>query len=216
MTLHKKACFFGKWHGQGFIINRLPATNPGLVRFSAPCFIKSTGWSVGLSFGSQKRSTFALCMSSAAEKALLGKGGVTTTGIELACAFGTNYHCERADVIAAATSGSLGTVGNSNGSGTMIDLSYARVQMEVDHAKNKEAYGGDVDINPYDLLHGQVPPPKELAPLYGQLSSIVVFEQADEEKVVSAPSRVSASLERLTTGRDPEKDIVMGNGRVVS
>ena len=80
-------------------------------------------------------------------------------------------------------------------------------------AKNAAAYGSDV--KPSQILDGTVEPPADLQPLYAELSLIV--HQAQSERPISNPARVSASLERFSAGVDPEQGhIVLDDGTVFS
>lgn len=81
--------------------------------------------------------------------------------------------------------------------------------MEVDVEKNALFYGKDATV--YDILNGNILPPLEFQPLYAELGRIV----NKVEHPSAGPSRVSASLERFSTGANPDSYMVMNDGVVV-
>jgi len=81
-------------------------------------------------------------------------------------------------------------------------------KMEVDVDKNRAAYG---DVSPATILHGDMDPPHEFQPLYGELSRIV----NRVERPSANPARVSASLERYSAGHDPDRVMVLPDGAVI-
>lgn len=67
----------------------------------------------------------------------------------------------------------------------------------------------DAGVTPGQVLHGGVEAPREMAPLFGLLNSIL----GTVERVTPA-ARVSASLERYTSGYDPDRRMVLPDGTV--
>lgn len=81
--------------------------------------------------------------------------------------------------------------------------------MAVDTVKCAVAYGENTTAQ--DILSGKVPSPPEFNPLYGEFSRIV--HAVDRPSV--NPARMSASLERFSTGRDPERLMVLPDGVII-
>jgi hypothetical protein len=65
-------------------------------------------------------------------------------------------------------------------------------------------------VTPLQVLAGGVESPREMAPLLGEVNAVVGTVER-----VTPPARVSASLERFTTGYDPDRRIVMPDGAVL-
>jgi hypothetical protein len=75
--------------------------------------------------------------------------------------------------------------------------------ISVDKEKCRKMYGENVDIK--NILNDKVvDPPPAMSPLYGELSRIINCM----EKVSVNPARTSASLERFSTGVDPDQALV--------
>ena len=81
--------------------------------------------------------------------------------------------------------------------------------MTVDMAKHKALYD---DVTPLQVLAGAVEAPPEMQPLYAELSLMV----HDCERPTTSPGRVSASLERFSTGYDPDRVMVRDDGQVAA
>ena len=86
--------------------------------------------------------------------------------------------------------------------------SFARLlaRQEVDDEKNAETYGAGVAAR--DILNTR-DPPAEFQPIYGEMNRIV-----NRVERCSSVSRTSASLERFSTGRDPDQVMVQSDGSV--
>jgi hypothetical protein len=154
--------------------------------------------------------------------------GTYVSGIELSACCGRNKHQERADMISASLhDSSLKTVGFSTVSGCMLDMSYVRIRMTIDQDRNKNVYGVDKQGNmartPRSILHttnssdtgnvgtvggGDNVDKKEEEGMEGFYNHIRRMS-AGVEVVSMEPSRASASLERMTSGRDPERAVVL-------
>lgn len=80
--------------------------------------------------------------------------------------------------------------------------------MRADTETNRAIYG---NVDPKTILTDDVAPPSEFQPLYGELNRIV----NRVERVSFNPSRTSASLERFSAGVDPDRVLVLNNGRVI-
>lgn len=80
--------------------------------------------------------------------------------------------------------------------------------VKADTETNTAIYG---NIDPKTILSNAVAPPSEFQPLYGELNRIV----NRVERVSFNPSRTSASLERFSAGVDPDRVLVLNNGRVL-
>lgn len=78
----------------------------------------------------------------------------------------------------------------------------------MDAAKHAAVYG---DLSPTAVLAGAVEAPAEMQPLYADLSLMV----CDCERAAASPARVSASLERYSTGFDPDNVMVDGEGHAL-
>ena len=79
-------------------------------------------------------------------------------------------------------------------------------RQEVDDEKNAETYGAGVAAR--DILNTR-DPPAEFQPIYGEMNRIV-----NRVERCSSVSRTSASLERFSTGRDPDQVMVQSDGSV--
>jgi len=80
--------------------------------------------------------------------------------------------------------------------------------VRADTETNRAIYG---NVDPKTILTDDVAPPSEFQPLYGELNRIV----NRVERVSFNPSRTSASLERFSAGVDPDRVLVLNNGRVI-
>lgn len=207
-SLSKTACLLGVSRGTGFVINRLPSPHPSMIRWSAPCFVSVRLTSLGLSFGRRSVSSFTACMTKDVKQQLASSGKIGEAGFEIACSCGASLQ-DRAELIGGScTGGMLGTVGVNKVSGGLVDFSFAGGSLRVDTAKNAQVYGSDTSV--LAILEGKVPAPPEMQPLYSCLSTIVNHAQPPP-----CPSRVSASLERITAGFDPERRMVLDSGSVI-
>lgn len=81
--------------------------------------------------------------------------------------------------------------------------------MKVDMEKHRALYG---DVSPAQVLAGAVEAPPDMQPLYAELSLMV----HDCERTTTNPARVSASLERFSTGYDPDRVIVQDDGKTMT
>lgn len=82
-------------------------------------------------------------------------------------------------------------------------------KLSFDQQKNESLYGSGYD--PRTILSGAVEVPAEFQSLFGEISRIV----DRVERPSANPSRTSASLERFSTGVDPDAALVMLNGTVI-
>lgn len=82
----------------------------------------------------------------------------------------------------------------------------------ADQKRNAAAYGAASSVLEI-LSGGAVPPPAEFSPLYAELSLIV---HGVEKTSGVGPGRVSASLERYSTGEDPDRSMVLAGGAVIA
>lgn len=207
----KIACVGGVASGQGILIVRLPTDNDTLIRWSTPVFLRVKYGSGGFSFGKAKRTTFAVGMTNHSLNSLVQTSkGHPLAGIDVNFGCGTSI-VERADVIAANAAGDLKTLGVTKLTGMMLDLSFVRGSLSVDQEKQIGLYGEKV--TPLQVLSGAVEPPPEMQPLYAELSLMIHMASPTP---MASPARVSASLERFSTGYDPDRvGVVMDNGQVV-
>lgn len=205
-TLEKKSLFYGSTRGHGIVIARLPSTHRTLVKWSSPLFISISSSSFGFSFGKQTTATFAVATSRTARKAFSSPTCHSMRGFEFNFACGTGLQ-DRSNVVSVNFSEDLGIIGISKVNGVAIDFGFvAKGGFIVDQAKCKAAYG---DVSPAQILSQQGP--SEFQPLYGELSRVV----ASVEHPSSNPARTSASLERFSSGRDPERVMVLPDGVVI-
>ena len=211
-TLDKTSCFLGRYTGHGIVIARLPAQHPNLVQWSAPLFIKISAKSIGFSFGKHTSSTFAVANSPAAKNAFTAPSGEGRRfkGADFNFAAGSSALRERSDVVSNnLIDGNIGYLGISKIGGVVFDLSFfVSGAMSVDSPKCHAVYG--TSATPAAIL--SMPGPAEFQPLYGELSRVV---STVERPSPFSPGRVSASLERFSAGRDPERIMVMSDGVVV-
>jgi lipid-binding SYLF domain-containing protein len=188
---------------------RLPTSNDTLIRWSAPVFLKVKYGSAGFSFGKCQRTTFAVGMTTDSLNNLVkSSSGHSIAGIDVNFGCGTSI-VERADVIAANAGGDLNTLGVTKVSGAMLDLSFARGSLRIDQERHAGLYG---DKTPSQVLSGAVEPPPEMQPLYSELSLMIHMA---EPKPIASPGRVSASLERFSTGYNPDHVVMTEDGEVV-
>ena len=179
--------------------------------------IKSKG--AGLLFGSQTRSVFAVCTTRQLEDMLLrggsGQAGAAKMkrpgsralrGMEFAMSCGEGFS-ERSDVLAVTFGEQLDLVSASQTAGPIFGAAFLSGVMELDSEKNAGIYG---DVNPADILN-TLAPPVEVQPIYGEMNRIV-----NRVERLSSVSRASSSLERFSTGRDPDSVIVLDDGSTVT
>jgi lipid-binding SYLF domain-containing protein len=201
---------FASLTGEGVMLKRLPSSHPSLVKWSAPLFLKIGAKGGGLLFGSQSKSTFAVCTTTQLEDALLGPGKTGSRplrGIEFAMSCGKGLS-EKTDIISVPFGEELDLVSISQTHGPILGFAWLGGTLSVDREKNMEIYGEGIDAR--DILSSSREPPPEFQPVYGELNRIV----NRVEKVSMNAARVSASLERFSTGRDPERVLVLEDGSV--
>ena len=209
------ACGIAALTGEGVLIKRLPSPPPTLIKWSAPLFIKIRSRGVGLIFGSQKRNAFAVCTTKQLEQLL----SLTTSsaasannhsrpvrGVEFAasCSAGVS---EKTDMVSVPFGEELDLVSMSHTTGPIFGVALLSGAMEVDTDKNADIYG--TEATAFDILNTR-DPPAEFQPIYGEMNRIV-----NRVERVSSVSRTSASLERYSTGRDPDRVMVLGDGSTV-
>lgn len=170
-------------------------------------------------FGSQTRSVFAVCTTRQLEDMLLrggsgqadaGKtkksGSRTLRGMEFAMSCGAGFS-DRSDMLAVTFGERLDLVSASQTAGPIFGVAFLSGVMELDAEKNAEVYG---DVRTMDILN-TLAPPAEFQPIYGEMNRIV-----NRVERLSSVSRASASLERFSTGRDPDSVIVLSDGSTVT
>jgi lipid-binding SYLF domain-containing protein len=207
-TLNKTSCFYGRASGSGIVISRLPTQHQALVQWSAPLFIKINSKSFGISFGKQSSSTFAVANSPTAKNAFTAPSGRHFKGLDFNFVAGSSLR-ERSDVVSNNfINGDIGFLGVSKIGGVALDLSFfVDGAVTVDSLKCHAVYGNSA--TPAQVL--TMPGPPEFQPLYGEFSRVV---STVERTSPFNPARTSASLERFSSGLDPERVMVMPNGRV--
>lgn len=207
-TTRKSSFLIGGGTGTGLVLARLPSPHPSLIRWSSPLFITLSYDSIGISFGRQTKSTMAVATGHTARHSFLSTSGRKIRGMDfnLSCGSGLS---EGADIISSNFSGEdIGMVGVSHTSGGILDLSFfVSGGMEIDTDKCSHVYGPSVA--PAEILAQQGP--AEFQPLYTELSRVVTTV----EHPTFNPARVSASLERFSAGKDPERVMVLPDGVVV-
>jgi len=240
------ACGVTALSGDGVLIKRLPSPHPTLIKWSAPLFIKIRSRGGGILFGTQKRNAFAVCTTRQLEELLLGKISSTSDskkvarpvrGIEFAMSCGSGVS-EKTDIISVPFGQELDLVSVSHTSGPIFGAAFLAGVMvgaehddlrpaldrpdaltraafarwlalqEVDAEKNAETYGAGVAAR--DILNTR-DPPAEFQPIYGEMNRIV-----NRVERCSSVSRTSASLERFSTGRDPDQVMVQSDGSVLA
>ncbi|PRW33059.1 hypothetical protein C2E21_8119 [Chlorella sorokiniana] len=203
----KTALLAGCASGDGILVTRLPTSHPTLIKFSAPLFLRINFNSLGLSLGRTRTRAFVACMGKQFQEQLLATGRRSLRGLDAAVLCGSALQ-ERSDFLTMnCAGGGIDMVGVSSVKGATFDISFAGGSISIDAARNSTAYGG---ATPAQIINGSVDPPPEMQPLYTELSLIVHQAQADRPS--SNPSRVSASLERFSTGTDPDQALVMNDG----
>lgn len=124
-------------------------------------------------------------------------------GIEFSMSCGVGLS-EKTDIVSVPFGEELDLVSATHTTGPIFGVAYLSGAMEIDREKNAEIYGANVD--PVDILNTREAP-AEFQPIYGEMNRIV-----NRVERVSSVSRVSASLERFSTGRDPDRVLVMNDG----
>lgn len=205
---------YGTMTGHGVLLKRLPSTHPSLIKWSSPLFVKIRARGGGLMFGKQQRLAFAVCTTTQLEDALLHGPDSATNGhsfkgieFELSCGAGNT---DKTNILSIPIGNSLDLVCVSQMSGAMFGCSLLSGSMRIDLEKNESIYGTDMDVG--TILTEDIPAPQEFQPLYGELNRIV----NRVEKVSMNAARVSASLERFSTGRDPERVLVLEDGTSIT
>lgn len=207
--LRKRACIYGGASGEGFIISRMPTPHESLVRWSAPCFITIRLTLAGLSFGTQTVESFTCCLNAHAKNEFVRKGERRVSGVDAAISCGRQFQ-DKADVL-SAPSDDFGTVGVNVTRSMILHIGYGWGAVAVDERKNAEAYGPDAATAAALLLpSSKVPEPREMQALLGILNTCI-----NTVERVTPPARVSASLERLTAGHDPDSHMILRDGTVI-
>jgi lipid-binding SYLF domain-containing protein len=182
-----------------------------LIRWSAPLFLKLEWTSCGMCFGHQHTATFAVTTTNAAQAALLSPQGHHVRGLECSLVLGSSLQAADNIPSAIGAADTMNTVAMTKVTGWMLDMGFASGVIKVDAPKNKDVYGGAT--TPAEILGGQrVPPPAEFQRFYTEMSLIV---HGVERTSGVGPSRVSASLERFSTGYDPDRHMVMPTGEAL-
>jgi len=155
----------GGLHATGFMI-----THTQTGAWSAPCFVTLNRIEIGAVVG--------------VETAHILMAGITRHGVaELAS--GEKHQTFGSDVTFQLWpfSGSSGPddyasldvasdwVTAAAGQGFLFDFSLAGSSLSVDNTKNKNVYG-DIGEDPANVLHGKIPHPVEMAPLYHKIKAI--------------------------------------------
>jgi len=208
-NLNKSSCLYGRASGSGIVISRMVTQHQNLVQWSAPLFINIKSKSFGISFGKQSFSTFAVATSHTAKDAFTAPKGRQFKGLDFNFTAGSSLR-ERSDVISNnLLDGDIGLLGVSKIGGVAVDLSFfVNGAITVDSLKCHAVYGNSA--TPAEIL--SMPGPPEFQPLYGEFSRVVsTVERASPFN----PARTSASLERFSTGRDPESVVLSNEGGVV-
>jgi lipid-binding SYLF domain-containing protein len=207
-SMHKTSCFFGSSRGTGIVIARLRTSHHALVQWSAPLFINISASSLGFSFGKQNTCTFAVASAVTAKNKFTKPSGRHFKGLDFNFTAGTGLQ-ERSDVVSTNMTDDIGFLGVSKVGGVALDLSFfVTGAMKVDLDKCKTVYGNAA--TPAEIL--SMPGPAEFQPLYGELGRVV---NTVERQSPFNPGRVSASLERFSSGIDPERTMVMPDGGFV-
>ena len=126
--------------------------------------------------------------------------------MEFAMSCGAGFS-DRSDMLAVTFGERLDLVSASQTAGPIFGVAFLSGVMELDVEKNAEVYG---DVRPMDILN-TLAPPAEFQPIYGEMNRIV-----NRVERLSSVSRASASLERFSTGRDPDSVIVLSDGSTVT
>lgn len=201
---------YGSLTGRGVLLKRLPSNHPSLIKWSSPLFVKISARGAGMMFGKQHRLAFAVCTTSELEEALARDSKRHVSGhefkgfeFEFSCGSGNS---DKTNILSVPFGDDLDLVCVSQTSGAIVGCSFMCGSMRVDQEKNASIYGEGV--NAEEILSEATPAPQEFQPLYGELNRIV----NRVEKVSMNAARVSASLERFSTGRDPESVLVLEDG----
>ena len=208
------SCLYGATRGHGVVLKRLPSSHPSLIKWSAPLFVKIRLQGGGLMFGSQHRSAFAVCTTDELEHMLVEDAhghshGYSVRGIEFVSSCGSGMN-EKTDLISVPFGKQMDVVSVSQTSGAILGFGYMTGALVMDREKNEAMYGCNVRVD--DVFDSDViAPPPEFQPLYGELNRIV----NRVEKVSVNPARVSASLERFSSGKDPERVLVLDDGSMM-
>lgn len=160
-------------------------------------------------FGKETRSVFSVCTTMEFEQSFLAcEGSRPLGGIEFASSCGSGMS-EKTDVLTIPFGEGIDMVSTSLVHGPIFGVSFMKGRIAVDAEKNTVLYG---TASAMDILEGdKVPPPHEFQPLYGELNRIV----NRVEKVSINPARMSASLERFSSGMDPERVLILNDGSVM-
>eukprot|EP00887_Chlorella_sp_A99_P004782 scaffold4.g4782.t1 len=187
----------------------MPTPHESLVRWSAPCFITIRLTLAGLSFGTQTVESFTCCLNAHAKNEFVRKGERRVSGVDAAISCGRQFQ-DKADVL-SAPSDDFGTVGVNVTRSMILHIGYGWGAVAVDERKNAEAYGPDAATAAALLLpSSKVPEPREMQALLGILNTCI-----NTVERVTPPARVSASLERLTAGHDPDSHMILRDGTVI-
>ncbi|GAB4814474.1 hypothetical protein N2152v2_001520 [Parachlorella kessleri] len=185
--------------GHGFMLAKLPPAAPNLPpRWSAPLFLSLSVAELGILMGVERAETFMVAMTDKTVRRLM-HGSHTLLGMDQSMVAFAPQIENKSDVIATSNL-DADIVSITHASGFMVDFSLAGGSVSVDNSKNRKLYGSETTSEA--ILGGTVLPPPELEALYMKLNTMV-----ESGKSPTPPSRVSASLERMTAGFDPDRRI---------
>lgn len=197
---------------------REPNSDPGIVRWSAPCFISGSLGGLGPLFGATRTESVTLGMAQTVVNRFVQRGRRITGGMDWSFVAGSS-RAVHSDIVTAPLS-TWGVISVDSASGAIIGTGLLAGIIEVRKDINESHYG---PVSTADILLGKVPPPPELAPLYEELTRIVL-EQTNDGGGVPAGDLASKRIlsgegakgRDMAGGRDAERMHARGHARVVS
>ena len=189
LTIVRAGLWVGGEFGTGLVVARLPDGS-----WSAPSAIGLVGVSVGALAGAQVSDHVFLLMSDAAVELLGTNTGSVNLGVDIAVSVGPVGRSVEADV---GITGGLDHQRQHTAKAPIYSYSlskglYAGVSFDgkviaTRHDVNEKFYG--MQVEPYDLLSGEVPRPPAAQPLYDALRrcSVYVKRECGDDAVAPPP-----------------------------
>jgi len=204
MTVVKGGFGIAAEFGTGLVVSRLDGCY-GPQAWSAPCAIGMGGVSWGALVGAQVSDHVFLLMTDAAVRLLSSKDGSLNLGADVGVALGP---------LGRTVEGTVGVAGGavapiytySLSKGFYAGISFDGKMIVTRHKVNEKFYGYEVDPN--DLLSGEVPIPPAAQPLYDALKRCHVYASRTPTAAAISPARNGLKHHQLPTAalQLPEDD----------
>lgn len=200
----KAGLFVGASLGKAVMFTRNAATS----HWSAPIFLKCKAIEAGISFGAQKSSGIIVALSASVVKEILQSDSHVVFGVDRSFALPYGQSMTHKSDFITIGSGDHSLISMTVERGLMMGFSFSNASLYVDKTIMKDVYGPIATVA--EIVSEVIPPPEELRSFYDRLT-----ELCQRDLITISPARMSASLERMTAGFDPDRRIITSDARVV-